>query len=121
MLWDIRKVFEDNDNRTSVQEDIQENAPFPDLTEDPRPDLAEDSEAWRRFLKLALANDETLAEILHGFRCAGARLVRRKSGFGFVLRPDPGYNPDPEAYRMDAKRWLRPMGKQVEALLSSLR
>lgn len=53
--------------------------------EDPRPDLT-DTELWANFLMIAMLADEQLAYILHGFRCAGARLL--KSNSGYIMRPE---------------------------------
>lgn len=45
---------------------------------DPRPDLREDSRLWEAVL--SAADDPMLRGLLHGLRCAGARLERRPSG-----------------------------------------
>ena len=58
---------------------------------DPRPDLAEDSYFWAKFLTLAVRESRYLFEVLHGFRCCGTRLVKAASGQlagMYVLRPD---------------------------------
>ena len=41
---------------------------------DPRPDLIEDSQLWKKILKIAEITDEKAYHILHGFRCGGAKL-----------------------------------------------
>jgi hypothetical protein len=84
---------------------------------DPRPDLVEDSELWKRVLVEADATDLEVYSILHGFRCAGAQIVR--SGHGIQLRPriDPSGSTSvwttSEDYRADRERWLVPLRDQL--------
>ena len=54
--------------------------------DDPRPDLISDTELWARFLVIVKSVDEQLAFALHGFRCAGARLIKQPTGY--VIRPE---------------------------------
>lgn len=54
--------------------------------DDPRPDLINDSELWTKFLMIIKSMNEQLAFTLHGFRCAGARLIKQPSGY--VIRPE---------------------------------
>jgi hypothetical protein len=75
--------------------------------DDPRPDLTNDTELWTTFLMIAMLVDEQLAYILHGFRCAGARLI--KTNAGYVLRPE--FNKDSlwdnqVEYDRDKKQYL---------------
>ena len=88
---------------------------------DPRPDLAEDSALWVRFLELAGEKDKQLAWTLHGFRCQGTRIVLGRSGY--VLRPelDPikGWNSQQEYERMRDK-WLKPHIEKIAQLLKKL-
>src|SRR5690606_5160341 len=51
-----------------IQEPVTAVPELKPLT-DPRPDLAEDSELWTRFLQLAEDENKQLTGILHGFRC----------------------------------------------------
>ncbi len=74
---------------------------------DPRPDLTTDTELWTNFLMIAMLMDEQLAYILHGFRCAGARLL--KSNSGYIMRPE--FNKDSlwdnrGEYDSDKKQYL---------------
>jgi len=75
--------------------------------DDPREDLTADTELWTKFLMFAMLVDEQLAHILHGFRCAGARIL--KSNAGYVLRPE--FNKDSlwsnqDEYEQDKQRYL---------------
>ncbi|HCX62409.1 MAG TPA: hypothetical protein DHU59_08230 [Clostridiales bacterium] len=54
--------------------------------DDPRPDLTADTELWTKFLVTVKSVDEQLAFTLHGFRCAGARLIKQPTGY--VIRPE---------------------------------
>jgi hypothetical protein len=84
---------------------------------DPRPDLPEDSELWKRVLVEADATDLDVYSVLHGFRCAGAQIVQ--AGRGIQLRPriDPTGNLSvwrtSEDYRSDREAWLVPLREQL--------
>lgn len=54
--------------------------------QDPRPDLTADTELWTKLLIIIKSIDEQLAFTLHGFRCAGARLIKQQSGY--IIRPE---------------------------------
>ena len=88
---------------------------------DPRPDLAEDSALWVRFLELAEKQDPMLAGTLHGFRCLGTRLRQGRSGY--VLRPeiDPirGWLSQAE-YEKERDKWLMPHISTIKDLLKQL-
>lgn len=96
-------------------------APEPRPMTDPRPDLAEDSALWVRFLELAGEKDKQLAWTLHGFRCQGTRLRQGRSGY--VLRPelDPtkGWTSRQE-YEKERDRWLMPHISVIAELLKRL-
>lgn len=90
----------------------------PGPTEDPRPDLAEDSAWWSRLLTLAHERDEELGGILHGFRCLGRRLRRRDGGV--VLGPADDAA-DVLEYQEDRARYLLPSYTSLlTALLTQL-
>lgn len=86
--------------------------------DDPRPDLTTDTELWTNFLMIAMLMDEQLAYIFHGFRCAGARLL--KSNSGYIMRPE--FNKDSlwdnqAEYDNDKKQYLiRCTDKIIECL-----
>ena len=92
---------------------------------DPRPDLAEDSYFWIKFLTLAARESRYLFEVLHGFRCCGTRLVKAESGKlagMYVLRPDVDPTGDRawmsiEEYETDKQKYLRPMETELLKLL----
>lgn len=88
---------------------------------DPRPDLAEDSALWVRFLELAGEKDKQLAWTLHGFRCQGTRIVQGKKGY--LLRPelDPtkGWK-NRQEYEKERDRWLMPHIDVIAELLKKL-
>jgi len=88
--------------------------------DDPRPDLP-DTDLWINFLMIAQLVDEQLAHILHGFRCAGARLIRTNNGY--ALRPE--FNKDSlwdnqGEYDRDKKQYLVSYTKEIVELLNKL-
>ena len=88
--------------------------------DDPRPDL-HDTEMWTNFLTIALIVDEQLAYILHGFRCAGARLLKNKAGY--VMRPEFNSNSlwDNQAdYDKDKQQYLVSYTDKIVYLLNYL-
>lgn len=88
---------------------------------DPRPDLAEDSELWTRFLQLAEDENKKLTGILHGFRCQGTRIVLGRSGY--VLRPelDPAKGwKNRQEYEKERDKWLKPHTEKIAQLLKNL-
>jgi hypothetical protein len=89
--------------------------------DDPRPDLTNDTELWITFLMIAELMDEQLAHILHGFRCAGARLI--KTNAGYVLRPE--FNKDSlwdnqVEYDQDKKQYLVKYADKIIECLNRL-
>ena len=97
---------------------------FASKINDPRADLAGDSNQWIDFLTLArkIYGDE-FYYLMHGFRCCGLRI--RTSEKGYILRPevDPegriGFYPD-EYEGMRDKYLLKQVDK-IKYLLSVLR
>lgn len=89
---------------------------------DPRPDLMEDSELWKKFLQLAQETNPILAGTLHGFRCQGTRIVRGKNGY--MLRPELNPSKDGWSSRQEYERerdvWLLPHLKEIADLLKRL-
>jgi hypothetical protein len=87
---------------------------------DPRPDLRYDSQEWTTLLTMAETQDDMLAGVLHGFRCAGLRLHRGAKGY--VFRPE--FDPESslwktkQAYDADSKKWLVPYLKDIVGLLN---
>src|SRR5690625_2190083 len=49
---------------------------------EPRPDLEEDSRLWIAVLSMAWYRDRQLHGLLHGLRCGGSRLERRRGRSG---------------------------------------
>lgn len=88
--------------------------------DDPRTDLP-DTELWTTFLMIVMIVDEQLAHILHGFRCAGARLI--KTNAGYVLRPefykDSLWDNHGE-YDLDKKQYLMMYGNKIIECLNRL-
>ncbi len=75
--------------------------------DDPRKDLTADTELWTRLLMFAMLVDEQLAYILHGFRCAGARLLKNNSGY--IMRPEFNQNSlwsNQDEYEQDKRQYL---------------
>lgn len=95
---------------------------------DPRPDLSEDSSLWVSFLTLAARESRQLYANLHGFRCAGARLVKATSGQlagMYVLRPDIDPTGDRaweslDLYKEFKQKYLKPMETQLLKVLGEL-
>lgn len=56
---------------------------------DPRPDLADDHDHWKAVLTEAYAYSRELWGVLHGLRCAGARLRVIGGKFGMKLEYAP--------------------------------
>jgi len=87
------------------------------ITLDPRPDLVEDTRNWTRLLPVAYGLDGNEARgvfgVLHGLRCAGARLVV----VGGQARLYRGEIPEAEYQELRAK-WLRPHHEKLQQLLT---
>ncbi len=62
----------------------EKNTSTPNFT-DPRPDLAEDSNLWSKFLESCWNVNPDLYVTVHGFRCCGVKLVKGKESY--ILRP----------------------------------
>lgn len=89
------------------------------LPGDPRPDLVEDSDLWEALLDL-VGDDPDLWGVLHGFRCAGLRIV--EGSRGFVLRPrlpSEIWQTEDE-YKKDRERWLLPRKERIAKALARL-
>lgn len=81
-----------------------------DPAEDPRPDLVEDADLWRRLLPLAGNVSRDLVMVLNGFRCLGARLEVRGTSARIVAG-------DCEDYEALRDQWLLPYRRSLTALL----
>lgn len=97
----------------------------------PRPDLTEDADRWRRLLAAAALSDTPgIYGALHGVRCCGARLVRNGTGYRIAAPgPDDGplsyHEPDPETgevvtWEADREDWLVPHREELVRLLRGL-
>ncbi len=81
---------------------------------DPRPDLTKDHEYWVAVLKQAEQEGNDTYGILHGFRCAGAKLVLKDNKL--VMEPRLGKNnlwQSKEEYEDDKEYWLVPRTMQI--------
>ena len=86
---------------------------------DPRPDLADDSDQWRRLIVLAArygSGPQSLAAALDGVRCMGARLVIVADRWRIVAGPEYG----PAAYHCDRAGYLLPHKEALLAVLGEL-
>jgi hypothetical protein len=88
---------------------------------DPRPELAEDTAAWRRLLRLAFIKDgddpDGVFGVLHCVRCCGARLVRLRGAWRIV--PGKDYFGGRAAWIADRTKWLLPRRAAIAGLLAS--
>ena len=90
---------------------------LPLRTDDPRPDLTEDSAQWTQLLNLAHgAATVELREALHCLRCCGARLAWHAS----VLRLTRGEETDDAEYGDWRQRWLMPHANVLSDVLARL-
>ncbi len=95
-------------------------------TDDPRPDLAEDTARWQWLLGLAYQRygdgPESPCGILHGFRCAGARLERSPGTLRLKPRIDAARQTALWAaegeWRRDRAQWLMPHAGALKQLLA---
>jgi len=88
---------------------------------DPRPDLTEDSQLWEKILKIAEARDEKAYNILHGFRCGGAKLEVKNNKV--IMQPRIGENhlwQSQQEYNKDRKEWLMPLRESIGEIFDSL-
>ena len=108
-----------------IKEKMNEEHEKLELSNDPRPDLARDSDLWIEFLKIAKSKSEKLAGILHGFRCAGTMLVPHKK-FGYAMRPyidksgKAGWTCT-EEYNAAKNEWLADSSPEILKLLTALK
>ena len=90
---------------------------LPLRTDDPRPDLTEDSAQWTQLLNLAHgAATVELREALHCLRCCGARLAWRGSAL-YLTRGD---ETDDAEYGDWRQRWLMPHATVLAEVLTRL-
>ncbi len=90
---------------------------LPLRTDDPRPDLTEDSAQWTQLLNLAHgAATVELREALHCLRCCGARLAWH----GSMLRLTRGEETDDAEYGDWRQRWLMPHANVLSDVLARL-
>jgi len=92
-------------------------ASLPLRVDDPRPDIAVDSQWWTQLLNLAHgAATLELREALHCLRCLGARLIWD----GPVLRLVRGDEMSAEEYAGYRERWLVPHAAELGVALKTL-
>lgn len=97
---------------------------FPPLDRMPLSDplkeyLPMDHEYWEQLFKLPEVEYDEAYTVLHGFRCAGARLKMEKGHL--KLKPRIGYPfkwQSREEYREDRKEYLMPHRDRITELLS---
>ncbi|MGH8987458.1 MAG: hypothetical protein ACRDXC_02530, partial [Acidimicrobiales bacterium] len=94
------------------------------LVQDPRPDLAGDSETWGRLLVLAQGGGgDELLDVLRGLRCCGARLRATSGGWELYPLIDPTGRlsvwHDEAAWKKD-RRSLDPHTGRLRILLGQL-
>jgi len=80
--------------------------------QDPRPDIQDDHDLWVEVLITAYRRDGRLHGVLHGFRCAGCKLVEEDGR----LKLKGNY---PE-YAEDRRKWLMPMKEAVMELFREI-
>ena len=90
------------------------------VSEDPRPDLAEDTEYWRQLLRLAYAHDareDGLARLLYTLRALGGRILDQKGRLRLAAGAEGEYGQ--AEYARDRDRYLRPYRQELVALLGA--
>lgn len=94
--------------------------------ETPRPDLKEDYDLWKVLFQEADYKSKAYT-ILHGFRCAGAKLVWDEEREMLLMKPRFG-NGGPgegamwesqEEYQKDRKQWL--FGEHQEDIMQAIK
>ena len=88
---------------------------------DPRPDLIEDSQLWKKILKIAEITDEKAYHILHGFRCGGAKLEIKNGKVN--MKPRIGEDhlwQSQEEYNKDRKEWLMPLRESIGEIFNTV-
>jgi hypothetical protein len=89
---------------------------------DPRKDLEDDSELWKKFLKFAYEKDKEVYNIMHGFRCKGTRLKKDKIikiDKDRTLKEDNNYKNENE-WKRDLLEFLKPIKDDLKKLLKEL-
>ena len=129
---------EQNDNKNAEEEKINSNEDKVEIKDDesfedyitrirskykydPRPDLEEDSQLWKKILKLAEGIDKKAYHILHGFRCGGAKLEIKNDKVN--MKPRIGKNhlwQSQEEYNKDRKQWLMPLKDSISEIFDAL-
>jgi hypothetical protein len=91
-------------------------------TDDPRPDLGDDSDLWAQLLKLAWSNaPHELWGTLHGLRCLGARLVSAdEAAYGQTPLRIVAGDIAPVEYARLRERYLMPYADMVQELIARL-
>lgn len=90
---------------------------------DPRPDIDNDKNLWVTLFVEADRINYKLSDALFGFRCIGAKLAKKESGY--MLRPvidetgNCGFK-DWAEYREQTDKWLKPHTGQLKFLLTNL-
>ena len=88
---------------------------------DPRPDLTEDSQLWKKILKIAEITDEKAYHILHGFRCGGAKLEIKNNKVNMKPRIGEDYLwQSQEEYNKDRKEWLMPLRESIGEIFNTV-
>ena len=89
----------------------------------PRPDLKEDEYIWNMVLKTAIKLDNETYNVLHGFRCGGAKLIYDANNPKFKLQMKPRYGRDnywssKEEWAVYKKHWLMPHLDNITKIFS---
>ncbi len=93
-------------------------------SQDPRPDLTEDTELWQEALRVAAYTDHSVYGVLHGARCIGGKLEHTEG----ELRLLPRYG-DPkitgirgeEDWEEIRSRWLLPCKEQITSIFDTVK
>jgi hypothetical protein len=96
-----------------------------DLMFDPRPDLLEDHTLWLMTLKTAINIDNETYNVLHGFRCGGAKLVYNPNDQNFKLKMEPRLGDNTiwttqrewEQYKSE---WLMPLLSNIQQIFNTV-
>jgi hypothetical protein len=89
-----------------------------DMIEDPRPELAEDSELWTRFLSLCY--DLRLLRNLITFREMGARITKTTRGYEFIPEVGPDAWDSAEFFQEIKVKCLAPYRDELVIMLRYL-
>lgn len=92
-------------------------------SEDPRPDLTEDTFEWCQFLYMAYGISKNLYEVLRFFRSQGTRL-QKDLFYGYRMTPQTGQMghvwPSEKLYKEMRDKWLQPYQTEITDLLKRL-